>query len=1145
MSDDTGVPRFPLGFDLPAAVRQASSSVVGDGDRQAQGRAIVERSAALLGSASRAASDVQETIHRRLVDSLAGAVSTGYDCQRALAERLNRAVALVDTERDTLCQRIAVQVAGRTDAAREVATAAAARIGAPLDATPPGADGGAAANQQPPIPLFPPPIEPPAPPDRIPARPVEARPPWWPRVAQAPVQVCRVRCELARGYQPQSAELHGLLVHHCAVINSQSAEGVDAGLRLRNVIDTYIRDVVVPQIADESRRSPFSRVPSARSYFENSTVISYHCEEAAAPPAADQPAEQPPAPPPPRPPAAGPLAPAPPAPLIQHAVDPHPAAAPQAAPAGPAGGAGAAAPVHLTADDLRGWARGWTGSTCSPELSARGFVLCFARPPGDQAATPPPASDHPAAEIVPRPPAPAPPQTGPCVRLVPCDATVPAPPEPPAVERWAVWLNRDRAECTVTRASSQPTGEGWERVGVHDDRAQADSAARAACESRPDERPSGAPATIRWPISPEWCKLEPSQFIHGRLIETATPTVPLPSEMIGARQSWIERFGIGILDALVHAAIELARDSGCFSGGYLSIFAARVVNGFLAQWVAPVFADLDRALSYYSNSHCPTIIPSAEQATEAWLAGGISNDQLTAWLLANGVCPEPWSVMLDARRSRFDPLTLVALRRRGFIDATQYTRGMREQGWIHSEQHDLLWRLSDQVPPLTDLLRFMVRDVENPAVVEPFGLDVGFTDNWRGQLKEWGYQQGITEQYARYSWRAHWDIPSPGQLYAMLHRLRHLPAGDPLKVTEHDVETALKQDDVLPFWVPKLMAISYSVPTRLDARRAFQLGTIDEARLEKNYQQLGYDDENARLLTTFEAELKRRRFRSHPAAKLYRQNLINRQAAIDWLKRDGADDQGYILALQEADDLAEADVRKVCVAAVKKRHATGELDHAGTIDALVAVGLDLAQAERQARALDCQRAARGKMASASQLCRWLELGAITGAEFARRLIRTGWDERDARRFLRDCEDRLSLKRDREAAKAARQQAQMVRAERAEAEKAQRDAERLRAAQRKGVEASVRARTKREQALLDAAQKFAARTNIEYSLSVSTLKGLRAYAQRAFAISLDEANRAAIEASEVFDPESGPSLRELAATAALAIASGEIGNGAPS
>jgi len=137
-----------------------------------------------------------------------------------------------------------------------------------------------------------------------------------------------------------------------------------------------------------------------------------------------------------------------------------------------------------------------------------------------------------------------------------------------------------------------------------------------------------------------------------------------------------------------------------------------------------------------------------------------------------------------------------------------------------------------------DYIRFAVRDVYNVAVRAANKLDQDFPEIVGAKLRMLGY----SPQDAKDAWAAHWELPSPTQVFEMLHRGK-LPAG----IT---VEQYLASADYAPAWRKALSDISYNPITRTDAKRMYKLrGDFDE--LVRHFKDNGYNDADANDLAEF------------------------------------------------------------------------------------------------------------------------------------------------------------------------------------------------------------------------------------------------------------------------------------------------------
>jgi len=144
--------------------------------------------------------------------------------------------------------------------------------------------------------------------------------------------------------------------------------------------------------------------------------------------------------------------------------------------------------------------------------------------------------------------------------------------------------------------------------------------------------------------------------------------------------------------------------------------------------------------------------------------------------------------------------------------------------------------LRQLLPTPTDLVRFGVREVFTPEVAARFGQFDDFPEQFANEMALVGFNRERALQY----WAAHWDLPSATQGFEMLHRGI---------ISFEELQLLLRSLDVMPFWRDKLIQISYNPLTRVDVRRMYQAGVLDEDQVFRAYLDLGYTPDNARHLT--------------------------------------------------------------------------------------------------------------------------------------------------------------------------------------------------------------------------------------------------------------------------------------------------------
>lgn len=558
--------------------------------------------------------------------------------------------------------------------------------------------------------------------------------------------------------------------------------------------------------------------------------------------------------------------------------------------------------------------------------------------------------------------------------------------------------------------------------------------------------------------------------------------------------------------------------SGCFSAEHtLSTIEKALVN-LISLFVGDSLDALSVPLGYKVNALCPVCYPDQRDALDCFLRGTIDRSTYETWVKQNNYCVEPFDRVVEARQQRPTATDLLMAWRRKFLDDERVDKELRNLGFIDSDFRQWLKDLTNFIPPIQDLIRFMVRDVESSEIVSTFGMDDYFDTNWAGQAKEWGQNQGISDEVAKRYWRAHWSIPSPGQLFEMYHVSRALPDGDPAKTTLKEVETALRQQDILPFWIPRLLVTTYSRLTRVDSRRAFNTGVLSEERLLNNYRRLGYREEDATTLVEWS---KRERIKLAPNsrdAKLYKSGVIDADTLIARLVATGLTAPEANEVLAEVRIALRAPVIRRCIAALRKRVLYGEIQVAQYRIELLNLGLRPERVELEIEAINCELVHRGKDPSTAVLCQWFDQGLLSSAEYADRLERIGWSTDDAIRIMSQCRTKISAKAMQEAQKRAKQ-------EKAAADKAQKESERQQAKRQReakqsqrALEIAQRARQRREVQTARATEVLAELTSTEVAVAGSAVQSALTTLASDYLLTADTRVQAVTLAVEKFQPE---------------------------
>lgn len=278
---------------------------------------------------------------------------------------------------------------------------------------------------------------------------------------------------------------------------------------------------------------------------------------------------------------------------------------------------------------------------------------------------------------------------------------------------------------------------------------------------------------------------------------------------------------------------EIRHPTGEVAGMLAHAVAGGAVSGALGRIFDVVFL----RLSYTMNAASPNVIMLAAQQIEAYKRGGLSRDELTYYMKNLGFADkwiELWLLLYEVRL----PSELVGpawLRDPGKFE--KYWKDV-EAGGVTPDRVELMKELAYRVASMQDIIQFVVREVYTPEIAQKFGQFEEYPDAAEPDARKAGVRPELLKQY----WAAHWDLPGITQGFEMLHR------GVIDKAT---LELLLKARDVMPYWREGLTKISYSPYTRVDARRMWDLGVLDDAALLRSYKDIGYDDEHAKNMTTW------------------------------------------------------------------------------------------------------------------------------------------------------------------------------------------------------------------------------------------------------------------------------------------------------
>lgn len=274
-----------------------------------------------------------------------------------------------------------------------------------------------------------------------------------------------------------------------------------------------------------------------------------------------------------------------------------------------------------------------------------------------------------------------------------------------------------------------------------------------------------------------------------------------------------------------------------------------------------------------------------------------------------GIHPDYAQEFLDAVLTKPNPTDLIRFMLRHDPNLTELEQGLKRLG-VHPAYVNIFKELSYPVPPIGDMITMAVREAFTPDIAARFGQ----YEDYPADLTKYAAMNGISEDWTRRYWAAHWSLPSPQQGFEMFQRGI---------ITQDELFLLMRALDIMPFWRNKLLQMSYRPLTRVDVRRMYALGVLSEAEIQKAYQDVGYAPENAQRLRDFVVRDTIRSQSGLSVSKIvtaYKNGLATRQDANNAILSIGVRPQNVSDILENADRQLQWQRTKDAIAAIRNQY---------------------------------------------------------------------------------------------------------------------------------------------------------------------------------------------------------------------------------
>ncbi|MCW7079305.1 MAG: hypothetical protein OCU22_09310 [Canidatus Methanoxibalbensis ujae] len=429
----------------------------------------------------------------------------------------------------------------------------------------------------------------------------------------------------------------------------------------------------------------------------------------------------------------------------------------------------------------------------------------------------------------------------------------------------------------------------------------------------------------------------------------------------------------------------------------LATIGMLVLGSGVGTGIGMAMGGFGRDIQNWMNENFPHNPLPVDIASFGLARGDLSYDKFEKYLKQEGFDVDKHKFIFDYYKPKLSPSEILTAWTRKLIDDATMEQMLKEHGFT-ALTAEVLKELHFYYPSPTDFIRFAVREVFTDDEETKKALYAEFPQD----IVEYAEKAGMKEDVLKWYWAAHWELPSPTQVYEMLHRLQpdvlekrkeaYAEMGLEEEKLKTDLETVkfyLRQADYDLRWRDRLLAISFSPLTRVDLRRVYQLGLIDREELIARLMEVGYTKKDAELLAVFYDELKlptQRQITRTVIKRSYQYGFISRAEAINRLKDYGYTEEDAELFVDLWDyELAEKDL-KDAIDLILEKYEHLHIDRDEAISQLKALGLTEEKAELLVLKKEPKRVEKEHIPSIKSIQRWLRYEIIDETK-ARELLK--------------------------------------------------------------------------------------------------------------------------------------------------------------
>jgi len=431
------------------------------------------------------------------------------------------------------------------------------------------------------------------------------------------------------------------------------------------------------------------------------------------------------------------------------------------------------------------------------------------------------------------------------------------------------------------------------------------------------------------------------------------------------------------------------------------------------------FQPLSRGFTYTMNSVLANAIPTPADLITQYHREIIGKDEFIEKMRMNGFNEVQAERMLEASKTLLAARDLVILKWRKAFDEKDEAHNnemfyskMEEIG-VDRYTANLYEQATLFYPNAADFIRFAVREVFKEDKVRKYGMDEEFPTS----IVPYAAKTGMSEDVLKWYWRAHWELPSVELGMRMVNVLQpqvlntKLPDGtlygekykdfgiDPTSITTtyEDLSELLGMQDISPYWRDRIKALTFPPITRVDLRRLYELGIIEERELKARLLELGYSIKDAERMIEFYKAYKLSHEKDLTLTQIksaFEYKEISREEALNMVRGLGYDQDESELIVSLWENKEYEDELKDKIAAIENMFKAGLIDVQGAITELDKLNIASSYRDKIISGLMLKRASSMKLPTKTDLEHWWKLGLIKGDEYKERMRQLGYREKD-------------------------------------------------------------------------------------------------------------------------------------------------------